>query len=128
MAALRDLVALELHGCGMPGYLDTVTATADRAAIGAGDGASGGLGEAVRRASEAYRSLEDRLADVGGVAPVVALYDRIRGEVERLDYAELDRVAAEIRGALEALLGMDAAVRKLNNLKVLFERERPVGG
>lgn len=128
MAALRDLVALELHGCGMPGYSHTVTAMADGAVIEPGDGASGGLAEAVRRASEAYRSLEVRLADVGGVAPVVALYDRIRGEVERLDYAELDRVAAEIRGALEALLGMDAAVRKLNNLKVLFERERPVGG
>jgi hypothetical protein len=92
------------------------------------DAAAGGLDEAVRRASGAFRSLEDRLAEVGGIAPVVALYDRIRGEMDRLEYAELDRVAAEIRGAIDALLCMDAAVRKLNNLKVMFEGERARGG
>lgn len=88
------------------------------------DEAAGSLDEAVRRATGAYRTLEDRLAEVGGVAPVVALYDRIRAEMERVDYAELDRVALEIRQAIEALLRMDVAVRKLSNLKVTFERER----
>jgi hypothetical protein len=82
----------------------------------------------MRSATLAYRSLEDRLAEVGGIAPVVALYDRIREEMARLEYAELDRVAGEIRDAIEALLRMDAAVRKLNNLKVMFDRERRAGG
>lgn len=96
-------------------------------AFRAGTTAAGGLAEAVQRASGAYGALEERLAEVGGVAPVVALYDRIRGQVDRLEYAELDRVAAEIRGAIEALLCMDGAVRKLSNLKLMFDREHRAG-
>jgi len=91
------------------------------------DGSAGDLGTAVRRASSAFRSLEDSLVEVGGITPVVALYDRIMGEMERLEFAELDRVATEIRDAIEALLRMDAAVRKLSNLKVMFDRARSAG-
>lgn len=86
--------------------------------------ATRGLEEAVRQAREAYRSVEERLVPVGGIEPVVALYDQVRAHLEAVDYADLDRVAAEIRAAVETLLRMDAAVRKLNNLKVLFDGER----
>lgn len=83
------------------------------------------LDRALGRATEAFRALDERLAGAGGLAPVVALYDRVRDEVRSLEYADLDRVATEIRAAIEALLRMDAAVRKLNNLKVMFDREAP---
>ena len=89
----------------------------------AGD-AEAGLEGAARRAASAYAVLEQRLADAGGVARVADLYDRLRTGMELVEYAELDRVAAEIRAAIETLLEMDAAVRKLNNLKVLFDGER----
>lgn len=102
---------------------DSATRRAGDPAGPMGATAAAGLADAVRRASGAFGALEERLAEVGGVAPVVALYDRIREEMDRVEYAELDRVAADIRGAIDALLRMDAAVRKLSNLKLVFERE-----
>jgi len=82
------------------------------------------LDESVRTAEAAFRTLDGLLSEVGGVTSVIQLYERVRVHLERIEYAELDRVAGEIRVAIERLLEMDGAVRKLNNLKVLFERER----
>lgn len=90
---------------------------------GRGPGHDGsGIGAAFERAAAAYRSLDARLAEAGGLGAVAALYDRVRAHVDAIDYGELDRVAAEVRRAIEVLLEMDAAVRKLNNLKLFFER------
>jgi len=92
------------------------------------DGRKGGpeaaLAEAVQRAAGAYGDIDRRLGEAGGIVPVVGLYERIRSEIDRLDFAELDRVATEIRSAIERLLEMDAHVRKLNNLKLMIDRER----
>jgi hypothetical protein len=118
-------VALELHSCGMTGFAVAVHEHSTSRGAGApGSIAEGELSDAVRRAGAAYRMLEEQLVEAGGIESVVALYDRIRAGMQRLDYAQLDRVASEIRAAIEALLRMDAAVRKLNNLKVMFDGER----
>ena len=90
--------------------------------------ASRPLEQAIRDALDAYRGLDASLAEAGGIGPVVALYERIRTRLTGVEYAELDRVAGEIRGAVEQLLAMDAAVRKLNNLKLLFDREDRTSG
>jgi hypothetical protein len=125
---MRRLVALELHHCDMRGSgvdvaAPSITQARESAGRVTGD-VEAGLDGATRRAASAYAALEERLAGEGGVARVAELYDRLRAGMNLLDYAELDRVAAEIRSAIEMLLEMDAAVRKLNNLKVLFDKER----
>lgn len=84
---------------------------------------AGDLAEVVGRAARAYGVLEQRLESAGGVGSVVDLYDRVRTLLGGIDFAELDRVAEEIRRAIEVLLRMDSDVRKLNNLKILVHDE-----
>jgi hypothetical protein len=55
------------------------------------------------------------------VGNVLALYEQVRRELARVSYEELDRMTAEIKTVIDALLKMDYELRKVNNLKVAFD-------
>jgi hypothetical protein len=45
----------------------------------------------------------------------------VRRELERVSFQELDRMTGEIKNVIEALLTIDYELRKVQNLKLVFE-------
>jgi len=48
----------------------------------------------------------------------------VKRELERVSDQELDRVTSEIKSVVEDLLKVDYELRKVQNLKLLFEQRR----
>ena len=68
-----------------------------------------------------YDDIDRRLATVGGLPALLELYERVRRELERVSFQEIDQVTAEIKDVIEALLKMSYELRKVHNLKLIFE-------
>lgn len=80
-----------------------------------------GVRETLDRVISTYREIDERFAAVGGLGRLLNLYEQLQRELERVSYDEIDRMTAEIRGVIEALLTMDYELRRVNNLKLAFD-------
>ena len=83
--------------------------------------------DSLARAAAAYEDIARRFGSIGGLERVFALFEQIRLELDRVEFAEIDASSRAIKAAVETLLRMDYELRKLNNLKVAIgagERER----
>jgi hypothetical protein len=72
-----------------------------------------------------YEEIDSRFASAGGLPALLALYEQVRRELEQVSFQEIDRVSAEIKDVIEALLKMSYELRKVHNLKILFEAKPP---
>ena len=68
-----------------------------------------------------YGEIDRRFAPAGGVGALLNLYEQVRRELGRVSYEELDRMTAEIKTVIEALLKMDYELRRVHNLKLAFD-------
>jgi hypothetical protein len=75
-----------------------------------------------------YDDIDRRLATVGGLPALLELYERVRRELERVSFQEIDQVTAEIKDVIEALLKMSYELRKVHNLKLIFEAKTSASG
>ncbi|MFN8545946.1 MAG: hypothetical protein U0807_17320 [Candidatus Binatia bacterium] len=87
---------------------------------------SEGVRELLDRILSSYDDLDRRFSTTGGVGSLLHLYDQVRRELEKVSYDELDRMTREIKTIIEALLKMDYELRKVHNLKLVFDA-RPAG-
>ena len=72
-----------------------------------------------------YEDMDRRFTSAGGLGSLLNLYEQVRCELERVSYGELDRMTLEIKTVIEALLKMDYELRKVHNLKLVFETKPP---
>jgi len=91
--------------------------------IGAG---TDGVRDRLERIMSSYEEMDRRFMAAGGLGSLLNLYEQVRRELERVSFEELDRMTAEIKTVIEALLKMDYELRKVHNLKLAFEA-RPAG-
>ena len=87
---------------------------------------SDGVRERLERIMSSYEEIDRRFVAAGGLGSVLNLYEEVRRQLERVSFEELDRMTAEIKTVIEALLKMDYELRKVLNLKLAFEA-RPAG-
>jgi uncharacterized protein YoxC len=74
-----------------------------------------------------YEEIDRRFASVGGLPALLTLYEQVRRELERVSFQEIDKVTGEIKDVIEALLKMSYELRKVHNLKIIFESKPPGG-
>jgi len=86
---------------------------------------SNGVRDILDHVLSSYEEIDGRFAAVGGLARLLNLYEQLQRELERVSYEEIDRVTAEIRSLIEALLKMDYELRRVNNLKLAFDARQP---
>lgn len=70
----------------------------------------------------AYEDMDERFSSVGGVGKLLGLFEEVKRELDRVSDQELERVTGEIKRVVEALLKIDYELRKVQNLKLLFEQ------
>lgn len=68
-----------------------------------------------------YEELDRRFAQAGGLPALLSLYEQVRRDLDQVSIEEIDRVSAEIKDVIEALLKMSYELRKIHNLKLIFE-------
>src|SRR5262249_27563696 len=110
------LVAPELHECALPRVIvvhTTISSTTN------------GVRDILERVLSSYQEIDSRFAAVGGLGRLLNLYEQLQRELERVSYEEIDRMTAEIRTVIEALLKMDYELRRVNNLKLAFDARQP---
>jgi hypothetical protein len=115
-------VAFELQSCHVRekrATLETYEMSTSEYRAPAADAAT--LRDVLERVTRAWNGIDGNLAPSGGVARVLELYEQMRAGLARLDFEDLDRAAADVKAGVDALLTMDSDLRKLNNLKLLFE-------
>jgi hypothetical protein len=78
------------------------------------------------RIMSSYEEMDRRFLAAGGLGSLLALYEQVRRELERVSFEELDRMTLEIKTVIDSLLKMDYELRKIHNLKLAFEA-RPAG-
>ncbi len=81
--------------------------------------------EHLERILKAYREIDERFGEVGGIAKLLGLFEDVKRELERVSDQELERVTSEIKTVVEDLLKIDYELRKVQNLKLLFEQRKP---
>jgi hypothetical protein len=84
-----------------------------------------GVRDILERVLSSYQEIDGRFAAVGGLGRLLNLYEQLQRELERVSYEEIDRMTAEIRTVIEALLKMDYELRRVNNLKLAFDARQP---
>ena len=84
-----------------------------------------GVRDILDRVVSSYEEIDARFAAAGGLGRLLNLYEQLQREVERVSYEEIDRMTAEIRTVIEALLKMDYELRRVNNLKLAFDARQP---
>lgn len=72
-----------------------------------------------------YEEIDRRFAKAGGLPALLSLYEQVRRDLDRISFQEIDRVSAEIKDLIEALLKMSYELRKVHNLKLVFETKPP---
>jgi hypothetical protein len=87
-----------------------------------------GVRDILDRVLSSYEEIDGRFASVGGLGPLLTLYEQLQRELERVSYEEIDRMTAEIRMIIEALLKVDYDLRRVNNLKLAFDARQPTVG
>jgi len=70
----------------------------------------------------AYEDMDERFSAVGGVGKLLGLFEEVKRELDRVSDQELERVTGEIKRVVAALLKIDYELRKVQNLKLLFEQ------
>jgi hypothetical protein len=80
--------------------------------------------EHLERILASYEDIDSRFSGVGGIAKLLGLFEDVRRELERVSDQELDRVTGEIKNVVEGLLKVDYELRKIQNLKLLFEQRK----
>ena len=78
--------------------------------------------EHLERILASYEDINTRFSGVGGVSKLLSLFEEVKRELDRVSEQELERVTGEIKGVVEALLKVDYELRKVQNLKLLFEQ------
>lgn len=78
--------------------------------------------EHLERILSSYDDINRRFSEVGGIAKLLGLFEEVKRELERVSDQELERVTGEIRQVVEGLLKVDYELRKVQNLKLLFEQ------
>ena len=85
-----------------------------------------------QRLLAAYEDLDRRFGQEGGLGALLELYDRVRGELDRVENDELTQMTAGIKSLVEALLRMDFELRTIQELKRVLAAARaavaPVSG
>jgi len=85
-----------------------------------------------QRLLAAYEDLDRRFGQAGGLGALLELYDRVRGELDRVENDELTQMTAGIKSLVEALLRMDFELRTIQELKRVLAAARaavaPVAG
>lgn len=114
----RCLVAPILHECDSGGIARVQTTIAN---------SRDGIRDLLEHVITSYQEMDGRFASVGGVGRLLGLYEQLQHELERVSYDEIDRMAAEIRRLIEALLKMDYDLRRVNNLKLAFDARHSGG-
>jgi hypothetical protein len=92
--------------------------------------------EHLERILASYDQIGTRFASLGGVTKVLGLLEDVRRELEHVSEHDLERVTGDIKQVVESLLKVDYELRKIQNLKLLFEQRHshearpsgPVGG
>jgi hypothetical protein len=77
--------------------------------------------ELIDRILSSYDEIDARFTAAGGLGSILSLYEQVRRELERVSFQELDRMTGEIKNVIEALLTIDYELRKVQNLKLVFE-------
>lgn len=88
--------------------------------------------EHLERILASYEQIGTRFASMGGVTKVLGLLEDVRRELEHVSEHDLERVTGDIKQVVESLLKVDYELRKIQNLKLLFEQRnahetRPTG-
>jgi hypothetical protein len=88
--------------------------------------------EHLERILASYEQIGTRFASMGGVTKVLGLLEDVRRELEHVSEHDLERVTGDIKQVVESLLKVDYELRKIQNLKPLFEQKnshaaRPAG-
>ena len=84
--------------------------------------------ELIDRILSSYDEMDRRFTTAGGLGNLLSLYEQVRRELERVSFQELDRMTAEIKNVIEALLTIDYELRKVQNLKLVFESRTEAAG
>ncbi len=71
-----------------------------------------------------YRDIDSKLESLGGIARILEFVEGIKHELDAVSHEELERIAAEIKSVVESLLTVDYELRKIQNLKLLFEQSK----
>ena len=77
--------------------------------------------ELIDRILSSYDEIDARFTSAGGLGSILSLYEQVRRELERVSFQELDRMTGEIKNVIEALLTIDYELRKVQNLKLVFD-------
>ena len=77
--------------------------------------------ELIDRILSSYDEIDARFTSAGGLGSILSLYEQVRRELERVSFQELDRMTGEIKNVIEALLTIEYELRKVQNLKLVFE-------
>ena len=83
--------------------------------------------EHLERILGSYEDINRRFGEIGGIAKLLGLFEDVKRELERVSDQELERVTGEIKNVVEDLLKVDYELRKVQNLKLLFEQRRGGG-
>jgi hypothetical protein len=78
--------------------------------------------EHLERILASYEQIGTRFASMGGVTKVLGLLEDVRRELEHVSEHDLERVTGDIKQVVESLLKVDYELRKIQNLKLLFEQ------
>lgn len=87
-----------------------------------------GVREILDRVISAYEEIDHRFTAAGGLSRLLAVYEQLQRELERVSYEEIDRMTGEIKSVIETLLTMDYELRRVNNLKLAFDARQPGSG
>ena len=79
----------------------------------------------LERILASFDDIDRRLEAAGGMHKLLDLYEQVRRELERVSFQEIDQVTGEIKDVIEALLKMSYELRKVHNLKLIFEARPP---
>jgi len=81
--------------------------------------------EHLERILTSYDQIGTRFASMGGVTKVLGLLEDVRRELDHVAENEIERVTADIKQVVEGLLKIDYELRKIQNLKLLFDQRSP---
>jgi hypothetical protein len=81
--------------------------------------------ELIDRILSSYDEMDGRFSSSGGLGSLLSLYEQMRRELDRVSFQELDRMTGEIKNVIEALLTIDYELRKVQNLKLVFDSRSP---
>jgi hypothetical protein len=78
--------------------------------------------EHLERILASYQQIGARFSSMGGITRVLGLLEDVRRELEHVSEQDLERVTGDIKQVVESLLKVDYELRKIQNLKLLFEQ------